>query len=85
MHISDQVKLELLSSGWQEMGSTFVKKFAAREEAGALSDGSRIIVLRIDASGRWLERHDGWGNVEKDVDLRSFSDAPREAVAAVLS
>ena len=37
----------------------------------------------IFSAGRWFERVDGWGKIEKDVDLRKFDDAAA-AIAAVL-
>jgi hypothetical protein len=81
MHISEQIAAVLVSQGWSlGSDSAFRKKFATGG-----SYGSTTKTLLICEFGRWLERLDGWGVVEKDVDLRDFPDAPEAAIAAVLA
>lgn len=83
MHISEQVSATLVSDGWQQKHHTFKKLIPNFAAAGSLSNGDRVVTLTMSASGRWLERRDGWGKVERDVDLRNYSD-PKEAIKAVL-
>lgn len=80
MHISEQISAVLVSQGWTQKERTFTKSFAT---GGAF--GSALKTLQICERGRWFERVDGWGAVEKDVDLRDFPNAPEAAIAAVLS
>lgn len=85
-HISEAVKSALTADGWQERegGQEFSKRFAGIAPAGQLvPDGGRIITLRIDSGGRWLERLDGW-TVARDCDLRRYEGRPRIAIAAVM-
>lgn len=84
MHISDQVEAELVAQGWMNHGEEFRKLVQDIEEAGALSDGRRVVRLVICPKGRWLERVDGWGKVEREVDLRDYTDA-KAAIKAVLT
>jgi hypothetical protein len=87
MHISEQVANELLRTGWNfdDRNCTASKRIEGFANAGQLSNGSRIVTLRLDAQGRYLERIDGWGGVEKDVDLRNYANNPKAAIAAVLA
>ena len=78
-HISEQVHAYLIADGWWICGVKFNKIFAT----GGLF-GRQIKTLQMDKTGRWLERVDGWGNVERDVDLRNFPNDPAGAIAAVL-
>jgi len=84
MHISDMVTDELVLDGWddraQDNGDViFYKRLPT---GGAF--GEAIVTLRMDHTGRWLERVDGWGTVERDVDLREYISA-EAAIEAVLS
>lgn len=79
MHIFDQVAEALKADGWRRDGLIFKKRQAT---GGAF--GVAYTILRMDGTGRWLERVDGWGAVERDVDLRNFPNDPRGAIAAVL-
>lgn len=85
MHISDKIKKELLETGWVyfEQADEYRKLIEGYALAGQLSSGSRVVCLNMDDTGRWFSRLDGWGKVEKDIDLRNYSDAS-EAIAAVL-
>ena len=84
MHMADHVAKTLLEFGWRvETPGTYAKRIPCFADAGAFSDGTRVVRLRIDDGGRWLERVDGWGHVERDVDLRDY-DAPRAAINAAL-
>ena len=77
----------LEENGWKKHfvddGWLFGKKFMNVEEVGMFSDGSRVINLTLDKSGRWLARVDAWGKVKVDVDLREFKSA-KEAIDFVL-
>jgi len=45
--------------------------------------GEAIVTLMMDQSGRWLERVNGWGETEREIDLREYEVADR-AIVAVL-
>ena len=73
MHLSDHVAQTLTEFGWRLQDGVYCKRLRGFTEPGALTDGTRVIRLRIDPAGRWLERIDGWHHVERDVDLRSLT------------
>lgn len=81
-HISERVKAALIADGWlyaiAPAGHHFEKMFPTAGEHGRAK-----VFLLIEPCGRWFERLDGWGAVEKDVDLREF-DKAAEAIAAIL-
>jgi hypothetical protein len=54
MHISEQVANELLRTGWNfdDRNCTASKRIEGFANAGQLSNGSRIVTLRLDAQGR---------------------------------
>ena len=87
-HISEQVAHELKILGWlvahDEQGFVAQKMINGYEATGQLSNGTRLVTLEIDSTGRWLSRVDGWGKVIKDVDLRNFPDEPQGAIDEVL-
>jgi hypothetical protein len=85
-HISEAVKSALTADGWQEREGEFSKRIAGIAMPGTCSpDGARIVTLRLDPAGRWLERFDqGLGRVERDCDLRQYEGRPRSAIAAVM-
>lgn len=87
MHISDQVTNELIEQGWtvDAEGRRFQKTIDGFEEGGTVSNGRRVVNLFLDEGGRWFERHDGWGKVVRDVDLRQFPNNAPGAIRAVLS
>jgi len=85
VHISDQVAAALLTKGFSLSHGTYVRLIENYAPAGSFSAGARRVVLAIDASGRWLERQDGWGRIEKDVDLRDYTNDPDGAITAVLA
>lgn len=80
MHISDMVVAELLEQGFtfHAETNTYLKAYAT---GGSFGISAHIV--SIDVTGRWFESLSGLGNVEKDVDLRNFSDA-KAAIAALL-
>jgi len=81
MHISNQVRNALIADGWtRHANGTFSKRIEGFASAGSLSDGTRVVRLAMDESGRWLERQDGWGNVERDADLRNYENNPMGAI-----
>lgn len=91
MHISEKVEQALIADGWELQSfinagdrCNYQKRIENFAPAGTVSNGARVVTLRIDQTGRWLERVDGWGKVERDVDLRRFDDAAT-AIQAVLS
>jgi len=89
VYFDEIVRCRLIADGWLrhralDGADRFEKRFVGVAPAGAFGpDGARKLVLRLDEQGRYLERIDGWGKVEKDVDLREFNEAA-EAIAAVL-
>ena len=76
LHISDRVREALVQLGFTSAdGASYSRKVEGAAEAGTVSDGTRMVTLRIDAiTGRWLELVNGWGTVESDLDLRDYSD-----------
>lgn len=79
MHIVDQIIETLENDGWDRDGADY-RFFKAFETGGAF--GSAKTTLLMDESGRWLESINGWGHVEKSIDLRNFSNNPAGAIAA---
>lgn len=87
-HISDQIVNALRADGWKHAGRIdqieYRKRIPGFAPAGTISDGTRLVRLTICPAGRYLERVDGWGNVEKDVDLRVWKNDPEGAIRRVL-
>lgn len=86
MHISEQVAAHLVSAGFtasQAPNGDTVYTGTAGTSGGAFDRPVRA-TLRVDATGRWLESVDGWGNVTRDTDLRNWAGRAAEAVAHVL-
>ena len=79
MHISDQVAAELTGRGFVVDGGHFAKRLPTGGEFGFAK-----VFVTISDDGRWLSKVDGWGAVEKDCDLREFSNAAK-AIGAVLN
>lgn len=71
MHISDEVRAALIQRGFCTSDATTYKRTTQ--------------TARIDPTGRWLERVDGWGNVERDCDLRDYAGRAASAVDTVLA
>lgn len=82
--LGEEVQTGLATRGFEQNGETFSKRIENFAEAGTVSDGARVVTLRLDDRQRYLERVDGFGKVEADVDLRRFQD-PDDAIDAVLS
>lgn len=84
MHISEQIAAELVSQGFEiEAGSEGRCFRKALPTGGAF--GSAVTRLELCERGRWLDRQDGWGHMEREIDLRNFSNDPTGAIKAVLS
>lgn len=80
MHIFEQVAAELQVQGFSRYaGWQFRKSVPTGGEIGRTT-----LIVQMDDTGRWLERVDGWGKVEKDVDLRNFANDPKGAISTVL-
>lgn len=79
MHISEQIAAELINQGFEQINGDFHKTVNTN---GAF--GKSLIIVRIDPAGRWLERIDGWNNVECDIDLRNFDNAS-SAISALIN
>lgn len=81
MHIFEQVAAELNAQGFARFpGFSFRKTVPTGGQIGRTT-----LTVQMDDTGRWLERVNGWGKVEKDVDLRDFASDPKGAIAAVLA
>jgi hypothetical protein len=81
--LADQVRAALADYGFQARGDELSMRIEGFAEEGTVSSGARVVTLRLDQQGRYLERLDGFGKVERDVDLRQFDD-PQAAIEAVL-
>ena len=79
MHISDQVAAELTERGFVVVHDRFEKRLPTSGEFGLAK-----VFVTISDNGRWLSKVDCWGAVEKDCDLREFSNAAK-AIDAVLN
>ena len=78
-HISDDVRATLTRYGFTvQPDGTFRRAIAT---GGTFGTGCQLV--RLDASGRWLERVDGWGTVEVDTDLRRWPNDPAGALEAI--
>lgn len=84
MHISDKVKAELVKRGFHAGEVTATDAYYSRKVATGGQYGTANQTVRISNDGRWLERVDGWNNVERDLDLRCYDDAAK-AVHCVLA
>lgn len=75
-HISERIVDYFATNGWiwaeYEKGVVATKTINFRHLAGQLSNGDRLVKLRMDSIGRWLEMVDGWDQVIADVDLRNY-------------
>lgn len=88
MHISDAVANTLAATGWTArpmVSDGWQKRIADYAPAGTVSNGARVVTLTICPFGRWLGRVDGWGKVEREIDLRDYADRPGDAIAAALA
>lgn len=81
MHISDEVQAVLIQRGFRTSNDATFRRTIAT--GGAF--GSTTQIVQIDPTGRWLERVDGWGNVERDCDLRDYAGRASAAVDHVLA
>lgn len=84
MHISDKVKAELVKRGFEFARVLDNDAYYSRTVATGGAFGRTVETVRMDSTGRWLERVDGWNAVERDVDLRCYDDADK-AVHCVLA
>ena len=90
MHISEQVSASLSANGWQATyngadGRKWQKRLEGYAPDGTISNGARVVHLRLDPDGRWLERLDiGLGRVAREVDLRNWPDDPQGAIREAL-
>ena len=78
MHISDATLSALSAMGWTINGMRAEKLFANIAPAGTISNGSRVLHVQFDETGRWLEVIDAWGNVKWDADSRDYVGRPAE-------
>lgn len=82
--IAEQVAAELIAQGWVLQYGIFNKVIIGWGQPGVMvPDGRRKVYLKIDEAGRWFERVDAFGALERDVDLRECANAA-EAIAAIL-
>lgn len=90
LHIQDRIEQYLTSIGFKfkfadngDQVFTSWRKFD--HLAGNLTNGERLVTIVMDETGRWLERHDGWGKAEKCLDLRNYwSKEASEAIEDLL-
>lgn len=76
-HIQDRIEEYLLSNGYNvktaENGDQVFQSWRKFDDlAGNLTNGERLVTIVMDETGRWLERHNGWGVSEKCLDLRNY-------------
>ena len=81
MHISDEVRAVLIQRGFSTSDATTYKRIIAT--GGTFGRATQTV--QIDPTGRWLERVDGWGAVQRDVDLRDYAGRASAAVDRVLA
>ena len=78
MHIADKIESYFATNNWiwtKDNGAIVATKAVVFQKlAGTISDGTRIVKIKMDASGRWLEIVDGWETVMADIDLRNYSE-----------
>lgn len=79
-HIAAEVVEVLTSQGFQRDGEDRLSK---RVATGGQFGVTRVFVRVV--FDRYLERVDGWGTVERDVDLRNYAGRAADAVADVLT
>jgi len=90
MHISEKIVEYFANNGWI-YASTCDGVVATRNVnfphlAGQLSNGDRLVKVRMDTTGRWLETVDGWDAVIADIDLRNYWDkSAHEAVSDLIN
>lgn len=89
MHISEKIVEYFANNGWIYAstcdGVVATRTINFQNLAGQLSNGDRLVKLRMDTSGRWLEMLDGWDNVMADVDLRNYwGKTAHEAVSDLI-
>lgn len=87
--ICDKVEKAILDKGFkafeQDNGDTHYKGVMVFPElAGQLSNGLRNVTISICKRGRYIGRLDGWGKIEKDIDLRTFWNNEAEDVLVEL-
>ena len=69
---------EPLEDAWRWPSIEYLKEITGFAEAGTVSDGTRVVSLAINETGRYFSRLDGFGNIESDLDLRDFWGRPSE-------
>ncbi len=89
MHIVDKLLQVFEELNWiyttEHDGSIrATKHIQFKRLAGTISDGTRLVDLRIDSTGRWLTAVDGWEEFLADVDLREFEN-PYLAIGTLLA
>lgn len=76
-HIKYRIEKYLIDNGFnvkisENNDQVFTGYIKFDHLAGSLSDGTRKVTIVMNETGRWLERHDGWGKSEKCLDLRNY-------------
>lgn len=89
MHIADKIESYFATNNliWTKDNGAIVatKPVTFQKLAGTISDGTRIVKIKMDASGRRLEIVDGWDSVIADIDLRNYSEkTAHEAISDLI-
>lgn len=83
-HISEQIAERLTAMGFNRTSARNDALFTKHVKTGG-AFGKSLVIIRIDQTGRWLDRIDGWGTVEQTCDTRDYPDDPKGAIDAVLT
>ena len=89
MHISEKIVEYFAKNGWiyasTSEGVVATKTINFQKLAGQLSNGDRLVKIKMDVSGRWLEMVDGWDRPIADIDLRNYWEkTAHEAVSDLI-
>ena len=84
--MAERLERALACDGWRlGAAGAWEKRIVGFAPPGSFSpDGARVVRLAICARGRWLERLDARGGIEREIDLRDHAE-PAGAIAAALA
>lgn len=84
--MAERLESALAADGWRlGAAGAWEKRIVGFAPPGSFSpDGARVVRLAICERGRWLERLDAWGGIQREIDLRDHAE-PAGAIAAALA